>query len=160
MCDTKKVNINKTLIQKKTLDENEEIYNFKNHLNYIIKFFMNQEFNEKKIIEKNIKQKLSSYRTQDINKKRWVQESFITFDQCIEKILESKLNCYYCKKKMLLCYKNIREPLQWTLDRYNNNIGHYSTNVCVCCLQCNLQRRVKNSDHFKFTKQLIIHKSE
>ena len=27
-------------------------------------------------------------------------------------------------------------------------------NTIICCLECNLQRRRKNSDKFKFTKQI------
>tara|TARA_B100000424_G_scaffold270799_1_gene271176 strand:+ start:5922 stop:6395 length:474 start_codon:yes stop_codon:yes gene_type:complete len=155
----KKINLLKEPIEKKTCNDIiETAFNEKEQLNYMIKLYMNQTFDESIIFKKNIKQKISGYRSQDILKKRLDNDKFITYDECIEKLVSSKLHCYYCKKSMLICYKNIREPLQWTLDRFDNNIGHYNSNVCVCCLQCNLQRRVKNTDHFKFTKQLKINK--
>jgi len=45
---------------------------------------------------------------------------------------------------------------QWSLERLNNNIGHYSNNTCISCLRCNLQRRNDNHEYFKFSKQLNI----
>ena len=155
----KKILLNKPVVEKKNIEDNiQTIYDEKTQLDFIRKMYMKEDFEENATLQKAIKQKLSSYRMQDIKKKRYDESQFITYEQSIEKILISKLHCFYCKKKMLLCYKNIREPLQWTLDRYDNNIGHYDSNVCVCCLKCNLQRRVKSVDHFKFTKQLKIQK--
>ena len=160
MNQIKNIKITKELVEKKNIINNDNLYNNKNHMDYIIKTYMNISFEEQKCTEQNIKKKLSSYRAQDIKKNRWNIDKFITFNECIEKLLVCKLNCYYCKNKLLLFYKNIKEPMQWTLDRFDNNLGHYNDNVCISCLKCNLQRRVKNSDHFKFTKQLIIQKSE
>ena len=34
----------------------------------------------------------------------------------------------------------INEPNQWTLDRLNNDIGHFNDNVVICCLTCNLKK--------------------
>ena len=68
--------------------------------------------------------------------------------------------CLYCKEKIKIFYENIREPLQWTLDRKNNNLDHSDENTIICCLKCNLQRRKKNMEAFKFTKQLKIIKDD
>ena len=63
------------------------------------------------------------------------------------------MKCYYCRCPVLLTYNNIRDNRQWTLDRLNNDKGHNTNNVVIACLQCNLQRGVKNNKKFLFTKQ-------
>ena len=68
--------------------------------------------------------------------------------------------CVYCLEPCLIIYENIRYPKQWTLDRVNNDMGHTVNNVIISCLQCNLQRKNKNSEKFKQGKQLKLVKIE
>lgn len=77
-------------------------------------------------------------------------------EEMVEKIVSSKLLCFYCKQKLQILYENAREPFQWTLDRKNNNLNHSDENTVICCLKCNLERRKKNMEAFRFTKQLKI----
>ena len=95
------------------------------------------------------------YKQQDI-KKKINDNSLIKIDELIEKLVTSKLKCFYCKNKILLFYLNVREKIQWTLDRIDNNKNHSNQNTIICCLECNLKRRTKNKDKFLFTKQLKI----
>ena len=88
------------------------------------------------------------------------EELFITLDQCVESIVASKMQCHYCKEHLYLFYKNVREPKQWTLDRIDNDLGHYQSNVVISCLDCNLKRRRTNKDKFLFTKQLKLVKKD
>jgi hypothetical protein len=53
-------------------------------------------------------------------------------------------------------YKLVREMQQWTLDRIDNDRGHFLDNVEISCLECNLKRKKQNSDKFLFTKQIKI----
>ena len=46
----------------------------------------------------------------------------------------------------------------WTLDRIDNNIGHNKDNVVISCLACNLQKRRRGEEAFKFMKQMVITK--
>ena len=78
----------------------------------------------------------------------------------MEKLVVSKLKCNYCKNQCLLFYKNIREKMMWTLDRINNNLGHNRDNVVISCLGCNLQKRRRGEEAFKFMKQMVIKKCE
>ena len=55
-------------------------------------------------------------------------------------------------------YKKVRHNKQWTLDRLNNDIGHFTDNVVISCLSCNLKKRRMDEEKFKFSKQLIITK--
>ena len=55
-------------------------------------------------------------------------------------------------------YKNVREPLQWTLERIDNDYGHNHDNVTIACLECNLRRRTMYHERYVFTKQLVIKK--
>jgi hypothetical protein len=105
-----------------------------------------------------ISQKLSSYKQQDLRKNIFAVDEFITFDLCILKLKECLLSCYYCKNKLFVLYSDVREKMQWTLDRIDNKIGHNTDNVVISCLGCNLKRRNCNKDAFLFTKQLTIHK--
>ena len=57
---------------------------------------------------------------------------------------------------MVILYNKKRQNTQWTLERLNNNIGHYDTNTCISCLKCNLQRRTDNYEYFKQGKQIKI----
>jgi len=64
---------------------------------------------------------------------------------------------------MMILFDKVRDKDQWTLDRINNYDDHNDLNTVICCLECNLQRRRKNSEKFKFskqleTKQLVINK--
>jgi hypothetical protein len=107
--------------------------------------------------EKNIEKKRRGYATQD---KKWEIYSdfhFTPFSEVFTLLQTAEMKCTYCKKAMLAEYSP-RHPDQWTLDRIDNDYGHNTGNVLVCCLKCNLQRRSRDSKKFSFTKQLTIHK--
>ena len=155
--DTKKqINLKKPLVLKKNIDETSESYDSKKQLNYAQCLYLNTDFPEKKEVETEIKKKISSYRGQDIKKERLEETKFVKLEEVYELLLASKCNCHYCRKGVGILYKNIRDPLQWTLDRIDNSIGHNNGNLVISCLQCNLQRRTKMIEKFKFTKQLKI----
>ena len=111
------------------------------------------------IIMKEIERKISGYKQQDIKKNIYNEQEIIQFHQVMEKLIEGKLNCYYCFQHMKLLYKIVRDYQQWTLDRIDNSLGHTNTNVVLCCLECNLKRRIQSSKNYLFTKQLKLVKS-
>jgi hypothetical protein len=111
------------------------------------------------IIIKEIERKISGYKQQDMKKKVYHEQEIIQFCQVIEKFIECKLKCYYCFQPMKLLYKIVRDSQQWTLDRIDNSLGHTNKNVVICCLECNLKRRIQSSQKYLFTKQLKLVKS-
>ena len=135
----------------------DEVFTYLYQVKLINKLYLDIEsdIEYKKECLREIDKKIASYKTQDINKNKY-DDNNITQEQTIEKLVCSKLKCYYCKCKMLIFYNKVRDMEQWTLDRINNNLPHSELNVIVCCLRCNLQRRCQNKDKFLFTKQLKI----
>jgi len=107
-------------------------------------------------IESELKKKNCSYKQQDKKKNKYDQVSHITYKELIQKLYDCDLKCYYCKHDLYILYKHKKSMTQWSLERLNNNIGHYSNNTCISCLRCNLQRRNDNHEYFKFSKQLNI----
>ena len=152
----KKSGINKQLNKMDICKNN--LYDVDTHVDMITKLYFDEDFKEKKILVSSLKKKINGYKQQDIKKKRYNEEKIIKLNELIEKLLVSKLRCHYCRKKCCLFYENVREKSMWTLDRINNDIGHYSDNVVVDCLECNLQKRRRGDKAFKFTKQLVINK--
>jgi hypothetical protein len=134
------------------IDDEETINILKNY------YIPNQERNNIDYMISLLNKKTTSYKQQDINKQKFDPESFITLDEVIDKLLSSNLECYYCREKTKIFYTHSRQPNQWTLERIDNSIGHTCSNTVIACLSCNLQRRDKNSNHFKFAKQLVIKK--
>ena len=100
--------------------------------------------------------KLSSYGQQDKKKGRYNKEEMVTYEQLLEKMVVSKMKCHYCRRAILLFYTSMREPLQWTLDRIDNSLGHYHNNVVIACLKCNLERRRQDEKKFLFGKQMNL----
>jgi len=113
-----------------------------------------------KIAIQEINKKIYGYKQQDILKKHYDAEKFLTFDSVIKKLIESELKCRYCKCEMLVLYNVLREMKQWSVDRVDNDKGHNNDNFHLACLDCNLKRRRRTDDKFLFTKQLNIVKQE
>ena len=113
---------------------------------------------QQQLIISHIKSKISSYKQQDILKKKLNDGAFVSFNDVIELLIESNMKCYYCACETYLLYEIVREMKQWSLDRINNEIGHNKGNLVICCLECNLKRRRTNKDAFFFTKNLKISK--
>jgi hypothetical protein len=103
-----------------------------------------------------LKQKYSSYKSQDKQSHKYDPEQHITYEQMIEKLYLSKLKCYYCNCDLSILYNKKRLKTQWTLERLDNNLGHYSSNTCISCLECNLKRRTDNYEYFKQSKQTKV----
>lgn len=120
--------------------------------------FLEQDCENKEKIKKNIMSKLRSYKNQDLKKNRYDDKTFISYEEIIEKLIISKLNCYYCKNNVILLYSEKRDKKQWSLDRVDNSICHTNENTVISCLQCNLQKRCRDKEKFKFTKQMRINK--
>jgi hypothetical protein len=120
------------------------------------------KYEEKKEIQSLLKSelnhKIQGYKGQDLRKEIHNVDTLIQFQDVLDKLCDSNLTCYYCSKPLLVLYKNVREPLQWTLDRLDNALSHTKENTCIACLKCNLQRRVMNAEKFTFTKRLKINK--
>ena len=135
----------------------ESVFEHRFQIQMINKLYLDFDFEYKKELLREIDKKITSYKTQDINKNTY-DDNNITQEQATEKLVTSKLKCYYCKCNMKLFYKKVRDMEQWTLDRIDNDLSHTDDNVIVACLKCNLQRRRQNKDKFLFTKQLKIKK--
>ena len=120
------------------------------------KLYLNMEFDGSSQAKKNMQKKLNSYQSQDKKKNKFNSDTFITFTQLVEKMVASKMHCYYCRYKVKLFYDYVREPLQWTLDRLDNTQGHGNNNTVIACLKCNLERRTQNDKKFLFSKQMRI----
>tara|TARA_B100000945_G_C20040791_1_gene439012 strand:- start:43 stop:507 length:465 start_codon:yes stop_codon:yes gene_type:complete len=146
------VSINKKIIPRKR----EYDLSF-NDTNYINQLYLDEDFDKKNTIIKELKKKLSSYLAQDKKKNRpYDKKKYINYDELLCHLVKSKLRCYYCKVKVMLLYNNIREPKQWTLDRIDNNQPHNTDNVVISCLKCNLERRRRNDKKFLMGKQMKI----
>ena len=127
-----------------------------NQCELINKIFFDIDFEEKKKIISKIQKKINGYKQQDKKKNRFNKYDFITYNDLMEKLVISKLRCFYCRKDILINYDMNRDPRQWTLDRIDNKTGHNTTNVVISCLKCNLEKRTRCSNKFKFTKQMKI----
>ena len=136
----------------------DNYFNWDYQKTLVSNLYFNNEFEHKKDVESKIFKKINSYTNQDKRQKRPI-DNIITYNETVEKLLESNLKCYYCKSNVLLLYKMIRDKSQWTLERIDNKISHTKNNVVVCCLGCNINRGKKNSKDFLNAKQLQIIKS-
>lgn len=110
--------------------------------------------------KKSLEQKISGYKSQDIKKKVYDKDTLITVPEVINKLLSCTLKCEYCKKTLKVLYRMVRDPLQWTLDRINNDLSHNVCNTVISCLSCNLKRRTTNKEKFIFSQNIKIVKSE
>ena len=135
--------------------EKKELLNEDQH-KLVKKLCANEDFSGNVFVKKELERKIKSYKMQDIKKDKLNDEKLIKIDECIDKLVLSKMKCYYCMEDMLLVYENVREPKQWTLDRIDNSIGHHTDNVVISCLDCNLKRRTMNDKKFRFSKQMKI----
>ena len=156
-----KNNVDKLINKNDTATRNKVNYEEPTHqeqIKLINKFYMNKKNNMDTDLIREIKLKLNSYKNQDIKKNIYNQDKLITIEEIIEKLVISKLSCYYCKKNVKILFVKVRDDYQWTLDRIDNSICHNNNNTVICCLKCNLERRIQNSNNFKFTKQLKIKK--
>ena len=138
---------------------NKKVFNKISQIEYLNKLFLEEYYDGIDFLKREVERKLNGYKNQDIKKKNLDENKIIKYEECLEKLVISKLKCYYCKNDCLLAYENVREETQWTLDRLDNSIGHNKDNVVICCLKCNLKRRTLDDKKFKFTKQMRIVKT-
>jgi 5-methylcytosine-specific restriction endonuclease McrA len=122
--------------------------NFENH--YTILY----DPSKTQFIYQQIKNKLSGYRSQDIEKGLLNIERFSDLSGVLQKMEACKLKCFYCRECVSLLYENVREPKQWTLERIDNKMGHNIDNVEIACLSCNLRRRTMNYERYVLTKNI------
>lgn len=156
----KKVDLKKLPTKRK---KSVPLISIEETVNYLRCYFIPEDFSIKdkqimKQINSEIKKKRTSYKSQDVSKKKYNEQTFISEKEIYEKMLVSDMKCYYCKCNTCIFYKEVRQSDQWTLERINNLHGHSNTNTVIACLDCNLKRRDKNSDAFQFAKQLVIKK--
>ena len=114
----------------------------------------NQPQEKVDFLRRQLSKKISGYYEQDLKKGIFDSLKAITVDQVIQKCIECHLHCYYCQHQVKLLYEIVRDPLQWTLERLNNEQGHNLDNVVIACLKCNLSRRCMNSERYVKTKQM------
>jgi len=153
-------NENKETKRKKIIDFKEkniesELKN-KTQIELLNRLYLEEHYNGVKFMKGEVERKLSSYKNQDIKKNKFNNQKFISYEQCLEKLVISKLKCYYCRNDCLIYYENKLEKQQWTLDRICNNIGHENDNIVICCYKCNVKRGRIDDKKFKFTKQLRV----
>ena len=107
------------------------------------------------LVLSHLRRKLSSYRNQDIEKGLWDEGGFVTLRETVQCMVQGGLQCHFCREGVKILYEECRDPLQWSLDRIDNTLGHVVGNVYVVCLRCNLRRRRQDHDRFYFTKRVV-----
>jgi len=145
-------------LRNETKDLDDIYFSYEKQILILNEFYMNNVCDNNKILRSELLKKINSYKTQDLSKNKYNSNTFISLNEVVEKLVSSKLKCYYCRQNVLLLYKNVRDGFQWTLDRIDNDKDHSNDNTIIACLKCNLQRRTRDKDVFLFSKQLKINK--
>lgn len=142
----------------------EDELSTENQVEYVKQLYSNNLVSENKdkyrIILQQLKTKLAGYRSQDVLKKKYSADEFINIELLIKLLVECNCCCFYCQSNTQVLYENVREPMQWSLERIDNSIGHNKDNVVIACLNCNLRRRTMHQERYLFTKQLVLVKKE
>lgn len=156
----KKICFNPDNLKNSNVLQNDTYFNLDSQLQYLLEFTKNEltDISLNKTIRRELNKKMSSYKCQDKKNGKYDEEQHISYEQLLEKLTSCKLKCYYCNSNLFLLYQKRGEPMQWSLERFDNNLGHYDSNTCISCLKCNLQRRTSNHEYFKFSKNLSITK--
>jgi hypothetical protein len=160
----KRANRVKTEVKKREImnkyNINPIFLNYENQMQIIkdIYYKSNQYENSqvKIILQEEIERKIASYRQQDLLKNKYNDILFIDIDCILKKLIDTEMQCFYCKCQILVLYEIVRELTQWSVDRINNDEGHNKDNFVIACLNCNIKRRTTNSKKFLFTKQLNL----
>ena len=152
----KRVHTEKWTFQEEHFEYSHQTKMVNDILNNAYKFYDDVS----KIAIQEINKKITSYKQQDMLKKRYDEAKFLTFESVINKMVECCLKCRYCQNEMNVLYDNSREMRQWSVDRVDNDLGHNIDNFHLACLECNLKRRRRTDEKFLFTKQLNIVKQD
>jgi hypothetical protein len=112
------------------------------------------DISKQPFIYQQIRNKLSSYRSQDIEKEIFEKELVMDLSGVLQKMEKAEGKCFYCKNIVYLLYDNVRDPRQWTLERLDNKKGHWFNNVEIACLSCNLKRRTMKYERYIMTKEI------
>jgi hypothetical protein len=133
-----------------------------NHIQYIHQIINKSIIDEKEcnLILQQLGQKIGGYKGQDIHKNLYSEAEFVDIEWTLNLMKKCENRCFYCKKTVQVLYENVREPLQWTLERIDNDFGHNKGNVEIACLNCNLRRRTMYHERYLFTKELSIVKKQ
>ena len=132
---------------------------YKDQIATVNRLFMGENCTNCITLSRELEKKRYGYYQQDLRKKRVATiEEVLTLNELKEKIVASKLRCFYCARAVFLFYREARDPHQWTLDRIDNTCAHTASNTCIACLECNLQRRRTSHTGYAFTKNLSIQK--
>lgn len=110
-------------------------------------------------VKSEINAKLRTYKTSDLSRSL-PGTSVHDCDVIADMMIRQKCKCYYCHKEFLVLYKNTRDPLQWSVDRIDNDKAHAKENIVISCLRCNLQRRTRDSNEFYISRNLRITKDQ
>jgi hypothetical protein len=103
-----------------------------------------------------VRKKIYSYKSQDLAKDKYCESEFICLKDVFDLFLSADLICHYCQKQVMILYENIREPMQWSLDRIDNSMGHNRGNLYLSCLSCNLRRRCMYPEKYVITKMCAV----
>lgn len=135
---------------------NDDYYSHRVQIELVNKLFLDEKILQGKQVIQTITKKISGYKSQDIQKQLFDVNWFISLDDVMECLVNSKLNCFYCSEICELLYKDCLSKKQWTLDRIDNNMGHNRDNVVISCLDCNIKRGDMDYDRFKKGKEIKI----
>lgn len=149
--------------ESKKWDLSDEYYTYNKQLEIVNLLYLEEETLDKKdkillFFRKQIEKKIKGYEKQDYEKNIYDDNWIVNYEYIIEKMVISKLHCYYCAECCELIYREVLRKKQWTLDRIDNDYGHNRENVVICCLECNLKRGCIDSNRYKMGKQLKINK--
>ena len=116
---------------------------------------------EGKAVKNEIRGKLSVYRAGDL--KRWgegclTEGNSPTWEDIAMMMVGKKCKCFYCHSPYIVLYRNVHDPLQWSVDRIDNSRPHIKDNIVISCLRCNLRRRQREHNEFYNCRNLVIEK--
>lgn len=144
-----------------TLNTVKSQYNLLCELHFTENSVKSQNQNEREhfaLLNRELNAKMNGYKQQDVKKKLFDNDKFIKIEEIRQKLIDETLTCVFCNKQVKLLYDKVRDEMQWTLDRIDNDLGHTNDNTRIACLKCNLKRRRTDYDKFHWTKNLAISK--
>ena len=112
-----------------------DLNDYKSDMDKLTKLFMNIPFEHIQLYKSYVRDKTNSYLYQDKRKNRNIENN-IDVDGVIEKLVASKLKCYYCQTKLVLLNEKTRQSNMWTLDRIDNNLLAYVACFVGCTYHC------------------------